>query len=386
MNKTSPSILFTAFEPSGDDHASGVIATLKQMYPHVTIYAMGGPKMEAAGAQLIETTTEHAVMLAGVIGQAYAHKKRVGRLRKWLASHNIIAHVPVDSPAANWSICEAVRQFQPKAKILHLVAPQLWAWAPGRIVKLRRLTDHVMCLLPFEPAWFGERGVEATFVGHPLFDKPRRSGEGTTLGLPSTASPKLALLPGSRRGEMKKNWPTMMAAVGELRKKYPQLTAVGALRDEKAIAMLPGKGKMLPPGVVVRTGQTEAVLDWADAVLVVSGTATLLVAAYRKPMVTMFNVSRLQWHLLARWLVKTRTFTLPNLIGESLGLGRVVPELVPHFGEVDAVVDALEPLLSDEGARQRQSMLLDQVISPFHGHVCGKEAATLIAEKTGLAG
>lgn len=381
----TPAILFTAFEPSGDDHASGVIAALKAMRPELKIYAMGGPKMAAAGAELIETTTEHAVMLAGAIGQAVAHKKRVGRLRKWLKDHEIIAHIPVDSPAANWAICQAVRDFLPKAKILHLVAPQLWAWAPGRIVKLRRLTDHVMCLLPFEPQWFGSRGVETTFVGHPLFDKPRRSGEGDTLGLPSTASPKLALLPGSRAGEMKKNWPTMMAAVAELRKKHPQLTAVGALRDDKAIQMLPGQGKMLPPGVVVRTGQTEAVLDWADAVLVVSGTATLLVAAYRKPMVTMFNVSRLQWHLLAKWLIKTRTFTLPNLISESLGIGRAVPELVPHFGQVEPVVEALEPLLIDAGARRDQEKLLDQVIAPFQGHVCGKEAAMIILEKTGLA-
>jgi lipid-A-disaccharide synthase len=374
----APVILFTAFEPSGDDHASGVIAAIKQMAPQVRIMAYGGPKMQAAGAELIETTTEHAVMLAGAIGQAWAHKQRVGRVRQWLKNNRIAVHVPVDSPAANWAICQAVRDLAPQARITHLVAPQLWAWAPGRIKKLRRLTDHVLCLLPFEQEWFTSRGVKTTFVGHPLFDKPRRTGEGQLLGLPSQASPKLALLPGSRRGEILKNWPTMLKVVAELRQKHPGLLAVGALRDDAAIQMLPDKGMTLPPGVLLKTGRTEAVLDWADAVLVVSGTATLLVAAYRKPMVTMFNANPVLWHGIGRWLINTRTFTLPNLISESLGIGRAVPEFVPHFGQVEPIVDALEPLLANAAARQKQERMIDQLIAPFHGHACGKEAAAAI--------
>ena len=110
--------------------------------------------------------------------------RRKADLATWLGQHDIAAHVPVDSPAANWSMCRATRNVQPNASVVHLVGPQLWAWAEWRIRRLRKLTDHVMCLLPFEPAWFGERGVSGTFVGHPLFTESANAQAKTLAGRP----------------------------------------------------------------------------------------------------------------------------------------------------------------------------------------------------------
>lgn len=360
-------LLFTAFEPSGDHIAGALIAELKRRDPDRPIYALGGPAMQKAGAQLIETTTEHAVMLAGAAAQASQHLKRLGRLKKWLADHPIQALIPTDSPAANWSVCGAVRKTQPDAKIVHLVAPQLWAWAPWRIRKLRRLTDHVMCLFPFEPDWFESRGVRASFVSHPLY--ARISGERTPPGeaMPKTKGPRLALLPGSRHSEIKHNWPTMLTAYRRLHASDNNLTAVVAATDSARahqVELMSPLG-VLPRGVQMVVGDADAVLNWADAGMIVSGTASLHAAAHGTPMAVFYNVKRYQWHLAGRWLIQTKTMSLPNLIGESMGLGRVVPELMPHFGDPDALVRAVKPLLKDADAGRKQRDAFTQIRERF---------------------
>lgn len=382
-------VLFTAFEPSGDALAAGLIAEIKRRRPEIKIFALGGPKMAAAGAELIETTTEHAVMLAGAIGQVMEHRGRLKRLKLWLREHPIAAHVPTDSPAANWSICKLVRKLRPEAKIVHLAAPQVWAWASWRIHKLRRLTDHVLCLLPFEEKWFGERNVPATFVGHPIFD-PQSAPIPQAIDFPSgDSAPKIAVLPGSRRAEIDANSGTIQATLEECHWKlggkgfwapkekeaHPDegVRVAVAAYDQKIadrIQYLWADGDPVTDfGAPLRLmiGQADQVIEWADVVLVVSGTATLQVAAHRKPMVVLYNVSRWSWNLIGRWIVGTRTFALPNLISEATGQGRAVPEFVPHFGSMVPVVKELERLLKDPAARAAQREALDRVCAPFEG-------------------
>ncbi len=360
-------LLFTAFEPSGDHIAAALITELKRREPGRPIYALGGPAMKKAGAELIEGTTDHAAMLLGAASQVRTHLQRLGRLKAWLADHPIAALIPTDSPAANWSVCSMVRKHQPDARVVHLVGPQLWAWAPWRIRKLRRLTDHVMCLFPFEPAWFGARGVKASFVGHPLYDQI--PAEKTPPGdeLPQVSGPKLALLPGSRESEIKHNWPTMLAAYRRLHASHHRLSAVVAATDKARahqVELMSPLG-VLPRGMQMIVGDADAVLNWADAALVVSGTATLHAAAHGTPMAVFYNIKRYQWHLIGRWLINTETMSLPNLIGESMGLGRVVPELMPHFGDPNALIRAITPLLKDGDARRQQHRALRKIRERF---------------------
>ena len=353
--------LFAAFEPSGDAHAAAMTAALRRRDPEMRIVALGGPRMQASGAELLESTTDRAVMLAGALAQARRHRARLRRVRDWLDAQRIDVFVPVDSPAANWAMCKQVRASQRQAKIVHLVAPQLWAWAPWRIGKLRRLTDHVLCLLPFEPDWFNARGVPATFVGHPLFDPTH-----TTVPTPTDtdiARPCLALLPGSRLGEIKANWPTMAAVFTHLRQSHAQLGGVVAAASDAVAARVEAIG--VPAGVCIDRGGADAVLPRADAALVVSGTATLHTARHGVPMVALYNVNRLSWHLVGRWLMTTGTFTLPNLIAEHAGQPRAIVEFVPHFGQVQPVTAAVDRLLTDPDAAARQRAALAAVCAPF---------------------
>lgn len=376
----APAILLTAFEPSGDTLGAALARKLRELRPDVTLHGFGGPRMRDAGVDVIEDTTQHAVMLAGALGQVREHTRRVGVLKQWLRGHEIRAFVPIDSPAANWSICKLVRTRSPRARIVHLVAPQLWAWATWRIRKMRRLSDHALCLLPFEPAWFESRGVPASFVGHPLFE-PGAIAPHEPDNAPSwpAGSPKLALLPGSRPGEWAKNWRVMLDVWAQLKHKHPSLSAsvaaVNADAEKKLREMfehwlraVPSPDRaMFASSLDFRAAQADAVLAWADVVLVVSGTATLQVAAHGKPMIPVYNMSWLQWQLVGQWIVHTRTFTLPNLIAEHIKIPRVLPEFIPHFGAVPPLVEAVDELFGDSAAAVKQREGLARVCAAFEG-------------------
>ena len=297
-------ILFTAFEPSGDAHAAPVIAALRHLRPDVPTWSCGGPNMRAAGAQIIEETTGNAAMLLSAVSKVHEQHRRLWRLRRWLTAHDLGVYVPVDSPAANWSICKLIRRVKPDTRIVHLVAPQLWAWAPWRIHKLRRLTDHVLCLLPFEPAWFNARGVRATFVGHPVFERVSNHiyGRGSGSGGPSDSREmgestgegadlsdhnglELALLPGSRNSQIRANGPMMLEVFNRLRRGHEGLHGVVLATDQTAAALIDRLvGEGFPHDCIsIRTGPTRQTLSQSDAALVTSGTATLHVAAAGVP-------------------------------------------------------------------------------------------------------
>jgi len=388
----TPCLLFTAFEPSGDALAAPMIERLLQLAPQLEIWAFGGPKMRAAGARLLETTTDQAAMLLKAGSQILRHRRYQKQLIHWLADRDLAALVPVDSPAANWSICKLVRGTQPNAKILHLAAPQLWAWAPWRIGKLRRLTDRVLCLLPFEPRWFGQRGVDAVFVGHPLFDSLPRL-DGLVQDPPrftQKGSPKVALLPGSRRAEVHANWPTMLRAFLALKERHPAmqgLVAAGNAQSRQWVHEITNHilgQDHWPDGLKIQTDRTDEVLEWAEAVMVVSGTATLQVAAHRKPMVVLYNVSRMSWYLFGRWVISTRVFSLPNLIAQDRGLGLPVPEFVPHFAAAKPIADALDQLLRDPAARDQQQRTFEQIAGLFENQSFKEAAAMQLLDTLGL--
>lgn len=379
-------MLITAFEPSGDILAARLVVKLRERRPNLEVFALGGPHLREAGATLLEETTGHATMGLGAVAEVKTLRRRVAMVKRWLAENPIDVHVPVDSPAANWSFCKLVRGAahagRPAPKIVHLVAPQVWAWASWRVRRLRKWSDMVLCLLPFEPAWFAERGVPAVFVGHPLFE---RVGESHATEAFPHGEPKLALLPGSRSGEVQKNWADMLAAFEVLRHRHPGLSVVVAASDRDRAALIRRKspGGRLPRGVSMSVGNASAVLDWADCAVVVSGTATLEAVSRDTPMIALYRVSPALWHTLGKLLVRTRTFTLPNILGEYLGLGRVVPELVPFFGGHEPIVAALEPLLRDGPARRKQHEGFAVIAEAFAGQRFGDAAAAGLLDVVG---
>ena len=429
-------ILFTAFEPSGDFLGAAVIAELRRRAPGVRIVAWGGPKMRAAGAEIIEETGHEAAMgLPGAkkIAEHLAMNKRIGA---WVKANAPALHVPVDSPAANFPICEMTKASG--AKVVHLAAPQVWAWAQHRVKKLRRLTDLVLCLLPFEEAWFQARGVPARFIGHPMFDggegaeadrhggtEARRheggeqshasadqsrdregavssasgaaSAEDRSLtvaalkdtefarfGLPTreSATPRLAFLPGSRPGEWRSNFPAMLDVWRHVASRWPGAAgAVAASSDaaERALRDLAAAHGGWPERLVVAQQAVDACATWCDAALTVSGTVTLQLTKHGAPMVVMYRIPSWKYWAVGRWVVRSEFATLPNLIAGRL----VVPEFVPYAGGPGRIIADVERLLADAGAREKQREGLRAVGTKFGGKRSAEEAAEAILQLLG---
>lgn len=378
-------IFFSAFEPSGDRLAAALISEIKRREPDRVIHAYGGPLMEAAGAHLLERTTDHAVMLLDAAKEFLNHRRRVARLREWFKANPVAAFVPVDSPAAHWVMCKAVRAACPRAKVVHLVCPQVWAWAPWRVNWLKRLTDRVLCLLPSEVEFLKGHGIPASFVGHPIFEEVKAPlappPPGAFPDAPAGA-PKVAILAGSRKKEVLRNLKTFAEVFRRVREKHPQAVGVLCLRREKDAAWMTESGAVLPEGLKPVAGLTPQAWGWCDAALVKSGTSTLEAAAHRVPHVMMFNVVRWQWAIASRTLIKTRVFGLPNLIGAALGIGPVVPEFCPHFGDPEPVARAFLPLLEKDGPERRAQLeKFDAIGRAFAGRHFAKDAAdALLAE------
>jgi lipid-A-disaccharide synthase len=381
-------LLFTAFEPSGDDHASAVIAELRRRHPSLPIYAWGGHKMAAAGATIVEHTGDDAVMGLPGISKIIEHFKMNRRIAAWLDERArrlggpSLIHVPVDSPGANFPICKITKRRG--MRVVHLVAPQIWAWASWRIRKLRRLTDMVLCLLPFEEDWFLARGVPARFIGHPLFDEPVDAAavreRAAAFG---DGAPKLALMPGSRPSEIAGCLPVLLDAFRRLRQDFPATAGVVAATKPAVadwIIRLADEHGGWPDGLRMAVADTDAAIMWCDFALVVSGTVTLQIAKQHRPMVALYRPNRLVYNLLGRWLVSTQHFTLPNLIAGK----RILKEFIPHFGDGEDLAVEVIRLQRQPGYADDQRQELRRVAKRFEGRVAASEAADVIEEVAGL--
>jgi lipid-A-disaccharide synthase len=380
----APAVLFTAFEPSGDDHASAVIAELRKRHPDLAIHAWGGPKMRAAGAEVIQLTGADAVVGLPGMQKILEHRQINRDIAAWLAEHpQVKLHIPVDSPAANFPICKIAKHAG--LTVIHLVAPQLWAWGPWRVNKLRKRTDLVLCFLPFEEPFFRQRGVPARFIGHPLFDEPLDTNaliaEAHTM---PQGEPSLAVLPGSRPAEIRRNFPVMLAAFRELRKRHPALRGLVAATTEEVRESLYDRASMhggWPEGLDVVVGKTDLAIAWCDIAAAVSGTVTLQIARQHKPMVVMYKTNELTYKALGRFLITTDHFTLPNLIA-----GReIVPELVPYFTGHERLTNAVADLIKNHDAQRTQRKELADITAKFDNHTAASDAANAIEQSLNLA-
>lgn len=378
-----PALLFTAFEPSGDDHASAVIAELRRRYPDLPMYAWGGPKMERAGATLIERTGDEAVMGVPGLKKIIEHHNINARIDAWLRTHPVAVHLPVDAPSANTPICEIARRHG--CKVVHIVAPQIWAWGRWRIHKLRRITDLVLCMFPFEEVFFHRRRVPAEFIGHFLFDKPLDEH-----ALDARAAhymgghPRIAMMPGSRPTELERNLPILLDAFNALKRRHPGASGIMAATSEAVAQRLRSMAQRThahwPDSIAIRVQETDAIIRWCDIALVKSGTVTLQVAKQNKPMVVFYKKSNPLFFLLARTMLSTKLFSLPNVIARR----RIVPEFIPHFGGAAPIVNAADELLTDPAAADRQRRDLAAVVGPLDHGGAARHAADTIEKIAGI--
>lgn len=372
-------ILFTAFEPSGDAHAAPVIAALKAQAPDLRIFAWGGPKMEAAGAEMMGSTCDDGAMGLGIIGEIRNVHRTIKEIGRWAKGVPLIGYVPVDSPAANFPICKVMRKRG--VRIIHLVGPQLWAWAPWRIKKLRRLTDMVLCLLPFEEAWFRERSVPATFIGHPIMARELDEEE-----LAKRASeyphgaPKILLLPGSRSGEVSSNLSLLVKVFGELRNRNGRTEGVIVAANERVARQIQKKLSPMPTGLHLSDGHLDTAIHWADLALAVSGTVSLDLTRHATPMVGIYNVGVISW-VLSKLVLRTPYRLLPNIVAND----EIVPEFVPHLALRGSrrIREAAAHLLEDSRNLAQARAALNHVREMYADHDPATEAAQTILEVLG---
>lgn len=367
-------VLFTAFEPSGDAHAAPVIRRLRELMPDVAIYAWGGPKMQEAGATLLDETVAGAAMGLNGIRRAWKVRGWVRDIKRWSRQYRVLAHVAVDSPAANWPICKTLRS--QGSRVIHLVAPQLWAWGGWRIGKLRRNTDHVLCLLPFEQTWFRERNVRATFVGHPRMGRELDEADlaERVAALPHGA-PRVAMLPGSRAHEVAANVRAMANIFTELKGRHGGMTGIIAAATPELAEIVQAKVPVFPTGLHMVVQSADSAIAWADLCIAVSGTVTLDITRQAKPMIGMYRTSFFS-ALLAKFILRTPYRLLPNVAA-----GReIVPEFVPYAGSSAKIVDAASYLLADSKRLAQQSAALEQLARLFEGRDAAELSAQAIVE------
>ena len=225
-------IFFSVGEPSGDLHGANLIRRMNSEMPGVQCVGYGGPKMVDAGCDVHYDLTQHAIMFIwDAIKQLRFFFGLVDRADEYFAENQIDAVVLIDYPGFNWWIAKkAKRRGIP---VFYYGVPQMWAWAPWRVRKIRKYVDHVLCKLPFEVEWFKQRNCHATYVGHPYFDQ-LESQTYDELFLESIKSKQLVtLLPGSRDREVKNNFPTLIAAAGIVAQECPQAEFVVACFNQR---------------------------------------------------------------------------------------------------------------------------------------------------------
>ncbi|MCX5672022.1 MAG: lipid-A-disaccharide synthase [Planctomycetota bacterium] len=344
-----PRIFLSAGETSGDLHASNLIRAIRRQAPDAEIVALGGPKMEAAGARLLANTVEFGIIGVGpILGGFTRYLALLSRADRFVGAWRPDVAVTIDCPGFHFLLASRLRAR--RIPTLWYIPPQLWAWAPWRVHKLRRRFTHVACVLPHEEAFFREHGVPVTFVGHPVVDHLR----GLALDQPfirslrTTAKDRVVILmPGSRRQEVVPILRRQLAVARALADRHPPCSFVLALAHEEHRAWV--APLTAASGLPIRTvvGKTHEVQSTADLALAKSGTTTLELLFYEKPMAVFYNMTWAQWHLLVRWLVRTPWLTLPN----ALAGRRIVPEYMRDGPPTAEQIDEVASLLTDERRR-----------------------------------
>ncbi|WP_027478708.1 lipid-A-disaccharide synthase [Curvibacter gracilis] len=330
-------------EASGDLLAALLLDGLKARWPALTAQGIGGPAMAQRG---FEAWWPQARLAVRGYVEVLPHLRELLAMRRALGDRLLAdrpdVFVGVDAPDFNFDL--EIRLREAGIPTVHFVSPSFWAWRAKKVEKLRRAADHVLCIFPFEPELLAAHGVAATYVGHPIANmiplEPDRAAARRQLGLPQDGR-IVALLPGSRRSEVRYLADRFMAAAGLLRARYPDLHFVlptlPALRAEvEAAARRAGLTTDAGGVLTVLEGQSHAALAACDVTLIASGTATLEAALFKRPMVIAYNMPWLSWQIMKGKKLQPWV-GLPNILARDF----VVPELLQEAATPPALAAAV---------------------------------------------
>lgn len=335
-------VALVAGEASGDILGAGLMQAIKARHPDAEFIGVGGARMEAEGLKSYFPMERLAVMgLVEVLGRLFELLGRRRQLARDLIAAQPDVFIGIDAPDFNLGLELKLRRAG--IKTVHYVSPSVWAWRQKRVLKIREACDLMLTLFPFEAQFYDEHQVPVRFVGHPLADaipqQADRAAAREALDLPQD-EPVVALMPGSRGGEVARLGELFLDAAIRLRALRPGirflLPCATPERREQLEQMLAGRD--LP--LTLLNGRSHEALAACDAVLIASGTATLEALLYKRPMVVAYRVAPLTYRILKR-LVKSPYISLPNLLAERL----LVPELIQDAATPEALAQAVAPLI-----------------------------------------
>lgn len=382
FHNTPPVFAMIAGEASGDLLAADLIKSLKYRYPNAKFVGIGGPKMISEGFETLFPMEKLSVM--GIF-EVIKHLPELLKIRKKVINSLLKikpdAFIGIDAPDFNFKVEEVLKKHS--IKTIHYVGPSVWAWREKRLNKIKQQVDGVLVLFPFETPYYDKYDIPVKFVGHPLAnkipEKPNKTHVRAQLGLPVDAS-ITGLMPGSRMAEINAMADVYIQAATILAQIYPEMIFVVPCVHDRAKQRMQQAVSAFGEGLKVYLfdRQADKVIEASDQLIVTSGTATLEVALYKKPLVLSIKV-----HPISYWIMKalatTQWIGLPNILAKET----LVPELIQEQAIPENIAQALGALISTPSLRKKQIQAFEQQYIQLKQNA-SELAADAIEEWSGL--
>jgi lipid-A-disaccharide synthase len=374
-------IYFVAGEASADNHGAALMRALRNARVDLRFIGRGGPQMKGvAGANFQNWMEQSGVLGLWEVIKHYGYfRKQFREALREIEASKPNAVVLIDYPGFNLRLARALRKKLSARKIIYYISPQVWAWNRGRIKKMARWLDLMLCIFPFEAELYNQSGLRTIFVGHPMIERlhERKVDTGRDPNL-------VGLFPGSRAREVRKIFPILIETARELRRSRPNLRfEVAAASEELAseIRRIVGRFCETPAAdasalqelLEIKIGQTAEIMQRAFVGIVASGSATLEAAYFRMPFVLIYKVA---WptYFAGRLLVKVKYLGMPNVLADK----QVVPEFIQHRAKPHDLAQALLRLLDDSTVREQMISEFDKIATQLGESGASERAAKAI--------
>ncbi len=365
-------IFIIAGEESGDIHGARLVQEIEKLNPAIRFIGHGGDKMKDAGVEIIEHISNLSfVGFTEVIKHLPYIRRIMNNTIRQIKNVQPTRIILIDYPGFNLSLAKRIQKS--KIPITYFILPQVWAWKENRAIKIKSFTDQALSIVPFEKAWFNERGLDIDFVGHPFVDIEKlqvNKDDFFSKHSLEISDPLLTLLPGSRQQEIDRHWPIFKEAINYLHDIFPKLQFI--------IGKAPNVSIPDPPKFVhIEKDNVRLVMAYGDAGLIASGTATLEAAVLGLPAVVCYKTSDITYWI-GKQLAKVKYLSLINLIANR----KIVPEFLQHKMTPEILVKAIIPLLSDTPERKKMINGYELATKKLGAPGVYSRVAKLIVEKT----